>query len=75
MITTNHDLRRNKMPPLTKEELLAQSEMIWRYADESFEEEAQKSLDKLWQTYFERYPDKRPKKESEVRSQETGDRS
>ena len=57
------------MPPLTKEELLAQRELIWKYVDESFEEVAQKSQDKLWQAYFERYPDKRPKKELEEVSQ------
>jgi len=63
------------MPPLTKEELLAQSESLWQYPDPSFEEEDRKWQDKLWQAYFERYPDKRPKKESEVRSQETEVRS
>ena len=58
------------MPPLTKEELLAQSESLWLYPDPSFEEVAQKSQDKLWQAYFERYPDKRPKKELEVKQTE-----
>ena len=54
------------MPPLTKEELLAQSESLWQYPDPSFEEEDQKWADKLWQAYLERYPHKRTKKELEI---------